>query len=108
MESNPMNAPLDTATTIPSSPVAPDSDRSPEALLVARVRSNDQRACEEFVRTYGTRMLALARRFFGDDSDVQDAVQDAFLSAFGAIGRFEGQSALGTWLHRITVNACLM
>jgi RNA polymerase sigma-70 factor (ECF subfamily) len=32
---------------------------------------------------------------------------DAFLSAFQAIGRFEGRSGLGTWLHRIAVNAAL-
>ena len=36
------------------------------------------------------------------------AVQDAFLSAFKSLDRFDGRSQLTTWLHRITVNACLM
>jgi RNA polymerase sigma-70 factor (ECF subfamily) len=35
-------------------------------------------------------------------------VQEAFIAAFQALDRFEGQSQLGTWLHRIVVNACLM
>lgn len=38
----------------------------------------------------------------------RDAVQDAFLSAFRGIQRFDGQAQLSTWLHRIVVNAALM
>jgi RNA polymerase sigma-70 factor, ECF subfamily len=53
-------------------------------------------------------MMAVARRFLGDTDDAADAIQDAFISAFRAMGSFEGTSRLGTWLHRITVNACLM
>jgi RNA polymerase sigma-70 factor (ECF subfamily) len=53
-------------------------------------------------------MTALARRFFGDTADANEAVQDAFVSAFKAMPDFEGTARLGTWLHRITVNACLL
>jgi RNA polymerase sigma-70 factor (ECF subfamily) len=53
-------------------------------------------------------MLAVARRFLQQEQDAQDAVQDAFLSAFKAIDSFEGSSKLSTWLHRIVVNAALM
>jgi RNA polymerase sigma-70 factor (ECF subfamily) len=53
-------------------------------------------------------MLATARRFFRGEQDAADAVQDAFLAAFKAIATFNGDSQLGTWLHRIVVNACLM
>ena len=77
--------------------------------LVARIRANDNRACEQFVREHGPRMLAVARRFFRrNEEDANDAVQDAFISAFKSLDRFEGASAMTTWLHRITVNACLM
>jgi len=79
-----------------------------ESALLARLRDGDDAAYEELVRSYGARMLAVARRFLRNEDDAQDAVQEAFLSAFKAIGRFEGKSRISTWLHRITVNAALM
>ncbi len=78
-----------------------------ESDLVARLRGGEDAAFEELVRTHGGRMLAVARRFL-DEDEAQDAVQDAFLSAFRSIQRFEGNARLGTWLHRIVVNAALM
>jgi RNA polymerase sigma-70 factor (ECF subfamily) len=53
-------------------------------------------------------MLAVARRFFPDDQDARDVVQDAFLAAHRAIGSFDGRAQLSTWLHRVVVNAALM
>ncbi len=52
--------------------------------------------------------MAVGRRFFGDSDDAAEAVQDAFVSAFQAMATFEGAAKLGTWLHRIAVNACLL
>jgi RNA polymerase sigma-70 factor (ECF subfamily) len=51
-------------------------------------------------------MLAVARRFLRSEEDSADAVQDAFFSAFRALDSFKGNSALGTWLHRVVVNTC--
>jgi RNA polymerase sigma-70 factor (ECF subfamily) len=76
--------------------------------LLDGVRAGDERACEALVRRHGGRMLAVARRFLRTEEDSADAVQDAFLSAFRSLDGFEGNAALGTWLHRIVVNACLM
>lgn len=53
-------------------------------------------------------MLGVARRILHNEEDARDAVQDAFLSAFRALGSFRAGSRLSTWLHRITVNASLM
>lgn len=79
-----------------------------EAQFLDRLRARDETAFEELVRTQGRRLLAVARRFLGTDEDAQDTVQDAFLSAFRNLDRFEGGSRLSTWLHRIVVNAALM
>jgi RNA polymerase sigma-70 factor (ECF subfamily) len=76
--------------------------------LVARLRSGDDEAFELVVRTYTGRLLAVTRRILGNDEDARDAVQDALLSAFRSLERFEGGSLLSTWLHRIAVNAALM
>jgi len=79
-----------------------------EAVLVTRLRAGDDQAFEQLVRTYGSRLLAVARRFVRNDEDAQDIVQSAYLSAFRALEQFEGNCQLSTWLHRIVVNTALM
>ncbi len=79
-----------------------------EPELVARLRTGDGAAFAHLVRTHSGPMTAVARRFFGDSIDATEAVQDALVSAFRALPAFEGTAALGTWLHRVTVNACLL
>jgi RNA polymerase sigma-70 factor, ECF subfamily len=81
---------------------------SDETGILARVQIGDEGACEALVRQHCGRMLAVARRFFRTEEDSADAVQDAFLAAFRSLDSFEGNSTLGTWLHRVVVNACLM
>ena len=79
-----------------------------DAALIARLRAGDADAFEELVRTYGGRLLAVARRFVRNESDAQDITQAAYLSAFRALPQFEGGCQLSTWLHRIVVNTALM
>ncbi|HTL29422.1 MAG TPA: sigma-70 family RNA polymerase sigma factor [Tepidisphaeraceae bacterium] len=79
-----------------------------ETKLVALLQSGDNQAFETLVRTYGGRMLTVARRFLPVEQDGDDAVQEAFISAFQNIGTFESHARLWTWLYRILVNACLM
>jgi RNA polymerase sigma-70 factor (ECF subfamily) len=88
----------------PPRPSAPVLD---EATLVARMRAGDDDAFEACVRTYCGRMLVVARRILRNEEDARDAVQDAFLSAFNQIDTFMERASLGTWLHRIVVNAAL-
>ena len=82
-------------------------EQEAEVQLLARVRAGDEEASAVLVRKYGGRMLATARRFLRREEDSADAVQDAFLAAFRSLDKFEGNSSVGTWLHRIVVNACL-
>jgi len=79
-----------------------------EGRLLEELRAGDAAAFEELVRREGPRLLAVARRLLRNEEDARDAVQDAFLSAFRALGGFDGGSRLGTWLHRIAINASLM
>lgn len=83
-------------------------DSSGADALLAALRRGDAAAFERMVREYGPRMLAVIHRLLPNDPDAHEALQDAFLSAFKAIGSFAGDSQLGTWLHRIAVNAALM
>lgn len=88
----------------PPHPSAP----GPEAPLLERLRAGEEAACEALVRDHTARLLAVARRYVRNEEDARDAVQEAFIAAFRAIGRFEGGSSLSTWLHRIAINCCLM
>jgi RNA polymerase sigma-70 factor, ECF subfamily len=79
-----------------------------EQPLLARLRCGDADAFEQVVRVHSPRLLAVARRILGNEEDARDAVQSAFLSAYRALGSFEGGARLSTWLHRIVVNMALM
>jgi RNA polymerase sigma-70 factor (ECF subfamily) len=78
-----------------------------DAELLARHVAGDPDAFGELVRRHRDRLWAVALRTLGDREEAADAVQDALVSAFRAAHTFRGQSAVTTWLHRITVNACL-
>lgn len=93
-------------SAMPASPQIPASPD--ESALLRRLQAGDEAAFDTLVREHAGAMLAVARRYLADEADAQDAVQDAFVSAFKAIQRFKGTSRLATWLHRITVNAALM
>ncbi|MFI2431651.1 RNA polymerase sigma factor SigM [Streptomyces sp. NPDC018693] len=75
--------------------------------LLARHLEGDPDAFGEIVRRHRDRLWAVALRTLGDREEAADAVQDALVSAYRAAHTFRGQSAVTTWLHRITVNACL-
>jgi RNA polymerase sigma-70 factor (ECF subfamily) len=79
-----------------------------EKALFDRLKDGEPQAFEELVREFGGRMRATAVRLLMDEAEADDAVQDAFLSAFRNLATFEGRASLGTWLHRITINAALM
>ena len=79
-----------------------------EAELLAALRAGQEEAFETLVRAHSGRMLSVCRRILRSDEEAKDAVQEAFVSAFRGIASFEGTSRLGTWLHRIAVNASLM
>ncbi len=85
-----------------------DAPDAADRELLARLRAGSEAAYEELVRSQGGRLLAVARRFLDSEEDARDAVQDAFLSAFRSLDRFEGNARISTWLHRIVVNASLM
>ncbi|HJQ46102.1 MAG TPA: RNA polymerase sigma factor SigM [Amycolatopsis sp.] len=78
-----------------------------DADLIAAHASGDPHAFSELVRRHRDRMWAVALRTLRDPEEAADALQDAFISAFRAAGKFRAESAVTTWLHRIVVNACL-
>ena len=72
--------------------------------LVARVQRGDKQAFNLLVSKYQYRIKSLVSRLIGDSAEQEDIVQESFIKAYRAIGRFRGDSAFYTWLYRIAVN----
>lgn len=87
-------------------PAGPPVFDAPEFL--ARLRRHDEAAVDHLIESITPRLLSVARNLMPTEADALDAIQDAFLSAFRSLDSFDGRSKLSTWLHQITVNACLM
>ena len=77
------------------------------APVIDRARRGDQEAFAAVIRHYDPGLKALAYRLLGDRDLMDDVLQEAYVKAFRALPRFRGDSRLGTWLYRITYNACL-
>lgn len=84
----------------------PSSPRTDSALLAAHVAGDRQAFAELFYRHH-RRLQRLAWQTTGHPEDAADAVQDAMLAAHRAAPTFRHDAAVGSWLHRIVVNACL-
>lgn len=82
-------------------------DDAADLDCLRRHQAGDREAFGELLARHRGRMWAVALRTAGNPEDAADALQDAALSAFKAAGSFRQDSAVGTWLYRITVNACL-
>ncbi|MET9200393.1 sigma-70 family RNA polymerase sigma factor [Gordonia sp. NPDC003585] len=94
-----------------SEPIAPGLEAaengSAETELIDRARTGDQRAFGELVEAQRDRMWAICLRITGNPHDAEDALQDALVAAWRAIGRYRGDAKLSTWLFRIASNAAL-
>jgi RNA polymerase sigma-70 factor, ECF subfamily len=79
-----------------------------DTQLVANTLAGDMRALETLMHLHHATLYRTARAILRDDAEAEDAVQDAFLQAFRALGTFRGESKLSTWLVRIAANEALM
>jgi RNA polymerase sigma-70 factor (ECF subfamily) len=84
------------------------SDASDDASLVRGVLAGDAAAFEAVMRRYNRRLFRLARATLRNDADAEDALQEAYVKAYGTLARFRGDASLSTWLAHIVHNECLM
>jgi RNA polymerase sigma-70 factor (ECF subfamily) len=75
--------------------------------LVDAAIGGDGAAFREIVLRFDSGLRALAFRLLRDRDRMDDVLQEAYLKAFRALPRFHRDARLGTWLYRITYNACL-
>jgi RNA polymerase sigma-70 factor, ECF subfamily len=78
-----------------------------DAQLVQLARQRDGSAFRTIIKRHNRRLYRLARAVTANDSDAEDAVQDAYVRAFTGLDQFRGDSSLSTWLSRIVLNEAL-
>jgi RNA polymerase sigma-70 factor (ECF subfamily) len=87
-----------------------DSDSSlldREHAEVALAASGDRRAFERLYRTHVDRVFSICMRMVGDRNRAEELSQDVFVRVWEKLNLFRGESAFGTWVHRLTVNMVL-
>ncbi|WP_079195957.1 RNA polymerase sigma factor [Streptomyces sp. CB03578] len=78
-----------------------------DSVLAVRACEDDDEAFAILVRRHSSHLLALAQHLLGNRADAEDAVQEAFLSAWRQLPEFRHGASFGTWMYRIVTNRCL-
>lgn len=78
-----------------------------EAALIKRAQRADSAAFEVLYRAHVDKVYGLCLRMTGNKAEAEDCTQDAFIQAWSKLDKFRGDSAFGTWMHRVAVNTVL-
>jgi RNA polymerase sigma-70 factor (ECF subfamily) len=84
------------------------SPDAPDAELARRVASGESAAFEILMRRHNRALFRTARAILRDDSEAEDALQEAYLQAYRTMGSFRGDARLSTWLARVVANEAFM
>jgi RNA polymerase sigma-70 factor, ECF subfamily len=92
---------------VPQTGLKTHASRMAEGEMLDRIRQGDASAFEALMRKCNQKLFRIARSILKDDSEAEDALQEAYLTAYTALKSFRGESALTTWLSRIVINEAL-
>ena len=93
---------------MPALPATAIAQPPTDLEMVERVRAGDAAAMEPLMRRHNRTLYRTARAILRDDTEAEDAVQDAYIQAFRGLASFRGESSFSTWLVRIAANEALM
>ena len=80
--------------------VLPNTDQA----LVARLRAGEQKAFDELVNKHHSALIRMARGYVADREVAEEVVQDTWMAVIENLSRFEGRSALRTWIFGILIH----
>src|ERR1051325_1070283 len=75
--------------------------------LLERLQRGDEQALAELIDTYGAKIYQLAFRYLKNKEDAEEVAQDVLLKVHRKVGEFRGDSALSSWIFRITFNTAM-
>jgi RNA polymerase sigma-70 factor (ECF subfamily) len=78
--------------------------RNDSVELIAKARTGDLAAYQEFIRLYSPRVHAIAYQMVGNSIDAQDIAQEVFIRLHRSLRTYNPQFTFSTWLYRLTVN----
>ena len=82
-------------------------DSTSDNALLARLQARDERAVADLADTYGSKVYQLAYRYLRNKEDAEEITQDVLYKVYRKVGDFRGDSALSSWIYRITFNAAM-
>src|SRR5690349_8654332 len=75
--------------------------------LARRIAAGDTVALEQIMRACNRKLFRVARSILDDDAEAEDALQEAYVTAYVQMKTFRGSSKLTTWVTRIVINEAL-
>ena len=85
---------------------AHDDAQQSDSTLIAQAKSGKRQAFDVLMRRHEPRMTNLARKTMGNNTDAEDAVQEAMASAWFKLSQFDQTLSFGPWITRIVLNKC--
>ena len=82
-------------------------EKTQDRALIRRLRAGDESAVHELANRYGSRIYQLAFRHLRNREDAEEVTQDVLLKVWRRADTFRGDSALSSWIYRITFNAAM-
>ena len=82
-------------------------DRTQDRLLIAGLQAGDQASIRQVAELYGPRIHQLAMRHMKNREDAEEVTQDVLMKVYRKVGSFRGDSALSSWIYRITFNTAM-
>jgi RNA polymerase sigma-70 factor (ECF subfamily) len=84
--------------------IQPPTAGEADDVLIQRVCAGETSAFETLMRRHNERIYRTVRAVLGDDADVEDVMQQAYVSAYQHLAGFEGRARFSTWMTRIAIN----
>lgn len=82
-------------------------DRTQDSQLITRLQAGEEQALQDLADRYGSRIFQLAIRHMKNREDAEEVTQDVLMKVYRKVGSFRGDSALSSWIYRITFNTAM-